>query len=396
MSNQQDAAKASELNNRGYELAEAGRWQEAIPYYQEALRHDPRHFHSLTNMGNALQALGRLSEALSYQDQALALEPENALAWANKAVILSGLNRRPEAIRCYERSLASDPLNKMTWFNKGVALFRLGNPSDAIRCLDHILENIDSRMKNALGAKAEILKAQGRTGEAAACMERMREIDAEGEPFSFGPTPVRITLFGTEVDPRKFLRGFEAAIRKRTGLPQITVDMTPPESIFAAGSVDYSIERGYRVHLPPVTLASEPGAVENEIIALIQNHAREKGVRPVPPPIPRTEVSVQRDLNFDTRANDYDALAHDGGYLLVFYRENHSHRAVLLRHVPAIGFVRYCFRSKYDYQELKRDAAAHCSAFLDLSYLDGQDMTEDTLRMFLREHGLYGWGSEEL
>lgn len=33
--------KASEFNNQGYELAEAGHWQEAIDCYQEALRLNP-------------------------------------------------------------------------------------------------------------------------------------------------------------------------------------------------------------------------------------------------------------------------------------------------------------------------------------------------------------------
>lgn len=229
MTNQErNEAEASELNHRGYELAEAGRWEEAVAFYQEALRLNPRNLHSLTNMGNALQALGHLSEALTYQDKALAAGPDNALAWANKAVILSGLNRRAEAIHCYDRSLELDPSNKVTWFNKGVALFLIGKESEAIQCLDHILENIDSRMKNALGAKAEILKADGRTNEAAKCLERMKEIDAEGEPFSFASAQVSINLFGSEVDARKMLRGFEAVLRQRSGLPQIAADFMPP------------------------------------------------------------------------------------------------------------------------------------------------------------------------
>lgn len=98
-----------------------------------------------------------------YQDKALAIDPNNALAWVNKAVVLSGLNRRSDAILCYDHSLENDPSNKVTWFNKGVALFLTGKMTEAIQCLDYILENLDCRMKNALGAKAEILQAQGRT-----------------------------------------------------------------------------------------------------------------------------------------------------------------------------------------------------------------------------------------
>ncbi len=389
--------KASDLNNQGYELAETGRWQEAIPYYQEALRLNPRNIHSLTNMGNALRALGRLSEALTYQDKALAVDPDNALAWANKAAVLSGLDRRPEAIRCYDRSLKIDPSNKVTWFNKGVALFLLGKKSGAIQCLDYILENLDSRMKNALGAKAEILEADGRMNEAAECWERMKEIDAEGEPFSFASSPwPRISVSGVEVDARKMLRGFEATLRQRTGLPQIDTSFFPTGSVSEATSVVYSSSHGYRIHLQLNTLlGSDSSNMVDEIVAFIQDHARKMEIRPVPPPIPGTEANIQGDLDFDVRANYYDALAHDGGCMLVFYREKQGDKGGLLRHVPPFGIAHYRFLRKSDYNQLMLDAAEHCSAFLDLSYLEGEDMNEDTLRMFLREHDLYGWSSKK-
>ena len=68
---------------------------------------------------------------------------------------------------------------------------------------------------------------------------------------------------------------------------------------------------------------------------------------------------------------------------------------MLLRHVQPIGVVHYHFLRKADYRQLLKDAAQHCSAFLDLSYLEGTDMNEDTLRTFLREHDLYSWGSKK-
>jgi len=388
--------RASELNNRGYELAESGHWQEAISLYQEALRLNPRNVNSLTNMGNAMQALGRIDEALVYQDKALTVDPDNPLAWANKGVILSGLDRRPEAISCYERSIEIDPHNKVSWFNKGVALFLIGKKSEALECLDYILENIDSRMKNVLGAKAEILKTENRTNEAAKCLERMKEIESEGEPFSFASVKVNMNLFGKEVDTSKMLRGFEAMIRQRTGLPQITADFMPSGKTFEPTSVEYSNSRGYRIYLQAFSLlGNDADKTENDIVTFIQNHARKFEVHPTPPPIPSTEMSVQDNINFDTNANYYDALAHDGGCLIAFYREKQGGNAVLLRHVPPIGIVHYRFLYKSDYNQLLRDAAEHCSTFLDISYLEGEDMSKDTLRMFLREHDLYGWNSKE-
>jgi tetratricopeptide (TPR) repeat protein len=346
-------------------------------------------------MGNAMQALGRLSEALAYQEKSLAADSNNALAWANKAVTLSGLNRRPEAISCYDRSLALDAGNKITWFNKGVALLRLGKHSEAIQCLDHILENLDPRMKNALGAKSEILNAAGRTEEAAKCIERMKEIDAEGEPFSFASVRVKVDLFGDEVDTRQVLRGIETHIRQRTGLSQVAADFQPSGKLLEPTNVTYSDQRGYRITLQLSVFSGELDKEVEHVVEIIQNHARKTGVRSSPPPIPGTETNVHPDLNFDTHSNHYEALAHDGGFFVAFYREKQGNRGVLQRHVSPLGFVHYRFSRIADYKQLLRDAAEHCSAFLDLSYLDGEDMNQDTLRVFLSEHKLYGWGSKE-
>jgi hypothetical protein len=251
-------------------------------------------------------------------------------------------------------------------------------------------------MKNALGAKAEILKTEGHTNEAAKCLERMNQIEAEGEPFSFASVQISVNLFGSEVDTRRVLRGFEAVIRERTGLPQIAADFMPPGRTFEPTSVEYSSNHGYRVYLQfGDFLGGDKGKMENEIVAFVQNHASKMGIRPTPPPIPGTEARIESELNFDARANYYDALAHDGGCVLAFYREKQGDRGVLLRHIPPIGFVHYRFLRRADYRQLLRDAAEHCSAFLDLSYLEGEDMSEDTLRAFLREHDLYGWDSKE-
>ena len=397
MTNQEsNEEKSSELNRQGYELAEAGRWQESITYYQEALHHDPRNVYALTNMGNAMLSLGRLTEALTYQDKALAVDPDNALAWANKAVILSSLNRRSDAIHCYERSIEKDPCNKVTWFNKGVALFLLGKKLEAIQSFDYILENIDARMKNAIRAKADILNEEGYPNEAAKCLERMKQIDAEGEPFSFASVQLDVNFFGKKVDGRKVLRGFEAALRKRTGLPQITAYFMPSERAFEPMQLEYSSNHGYRVYLQVGSFFSgDANNAENEIVELIQNHARKFGIRPTPPPIPDTDTSVQQDINFDVLANHYDALAHDGGCLVAFYREKQGDKGWLLRHVPPLGFVHYRFLFKPDYKQLLRDSAKHCSDFLDLSYLDGEAISEKTLQTFLRENKLYGWETKE-
>lgn len=400
-----DEEKSSYLNNQGYDLAEEGRWAEAILYYQKALQLNSRNIHSLTNLGNALLELGRLDEALVFQEKALEVEPNSALAWANKAVTLARLNRRPEAILCYDRSLQIEPSNKITWFNKGSSLFFMGHNAEAIKCFDHILENMDPEMINALGAKSEVLQKLGQVEESAKCLNRIKEIESNRnlssgekskyEHFSFESTQITFNAFGEQLDGRKILRGFEAALRLSTGIHQISADFNSSGNIFESVNIEYTPDRGYYILLQPMGfMLSGRREAETYIVDFIKKHSKENDVHPLPPPIPRTSVSIEESMMFDSRLNRYEALAHDGGYLVTFYIKKATGLGVVSRHISPIGMVHYQFQYLLDYKTLLKDAAEHCSAFLDLSFLGSHDLSEETISVFLEEHQLYGRGKQ--
>ncbi|HEX7721752.1 MAG TPA: hypothetical protein VF397_06310 [Pyrinomonadaceae bacterium] len=212
--------------------------------------------------------------------------------------------------------------------------------------------------------------------------------------FTFANREIDINVNDEKINSRQLLRNLESVVREKTGIGQIAIDfggVDLPET-----TLSYDRETGYRLLLSPLeVLGGALQKTEAQMVEVISAHGAQHGVITAPPPIARTQTSIHAKLNFDTQANHYDSLAHDGGYVLAFYREKHSGDAVLLRHVPPLGFVHYSFFNKSDFEELQKDAAAHCSSFLDLSYLGEEDMSEDTLRIFLREHDLYGWGSKK-
>lgn len=387
-----DQIKASELNNRGYDLAESERWEEAIPYYEQAYAHDPKNVNVLTNLGNAMQALGKLDDALAWQEKALQVDSRNALAWANKAVILSRLGRREEAIGCYDRSLAIDPENRITWFSKGSALFLLGHNEEAIACFDHILQKIDYRMEQALGAKSEVLRAIGKTKEADQCIEELHALKTDGGRFSFGRTHQNLTIQGETIPVREMLAGFSSKLRERTGMPQITVYEAGSGIFGEPASFEYSNSFGYQVTLNLFTLLTTRGDIEGQLAAKIAQHAQANGIPPEPPPIPRTSTFVEKSLNFQPHHHNYKAIAADGKLLVVFYHDKETETPVVMRHLPPIGIVHYKFEKLHDFRALMKDAEQNCSAFLDLSFLGEDQLSQDTIRVFLREHKLYGFG----
>ena len=52
---------ADEAYNRGTDLLNSGRYREAIPYFDEAIRLNPRYADAYYNRGNAYRSLGNTS-----------------------------------------------------------------------------------------------------------------------------------------------------------------------------------------------------------------------------------------------------------------------------------------------------------------------------------------------
>jgi tetratricopeptide (TPR) repeat protein len=112
---------ATLANNTGAVLADAGRIDEAVPYFERGLRIreatlGPRHLAvagSVNNLANALHARGRDEEAVPLYERAVAIWHEHlgpdhvvlAGGWRNVAVTLDALERHEDALVARDRAL---------------------------------------------------------------------------------------------------------------------------------------------------------------------------------------------------------------------------------------------------------------------------------------------------
>jgi tetratricopeptide (TPR) repeat protein len=115
------------LNNKGNRLDDRGRYEEAISYYDKALKIDTRYFRALNNKGNSLNNLGRYEDALYCLDQALEIDPSYMKAWNNKGRSLVSLGRYEKAIYCFDQALEIDPSYEVALFNKANCLKIMGH-----------------------------------------------------------------------------------------------------------------------------------------------------------------------------------------------------------------------------------------------------------------------------
>ena len=132
-------AYAEVHNNLGNALCDAGRAQEAIGHFEQALRIKPGDATMHNNLANALRRLGKVDAAISQYEQALQLKPDYATAHNNLGIALCGLGRIQEAISHHKHALRIQPDSAEAHYNLGIALWHAGKTEEAIRHYEQAL-----------------------------------------------------------------------------------------------------------------------------------------------------------------------------------------------------------------------------------------------------------------
>lgn len=102
-----NARVATDLANRLYD---AGRYADAIPYYQQAFANDPKNVMVSTDLATSLFYVGRSDESLAQFDKSLAIDPTHAQTLFNLGIVRSqSKGDFAGAVKAWEKLLASNP-----------------------------------------------------------------------------------------------------------------------------------------------------------------------------------------------------------------------------------------------------------------------------------------------
>lgn len=152
-------------NNLANVLDREGRTEEAMPYYEAALRLNPDYPEGQINMGIALVDLGRYEEALPHYKKAIELSPTWADAYYDHGVALGKLRRFDEAIEQYAKAIDCRHDYMDARNNLGVALIDKGRLDDAISVFREALA-IEPEFPNLHNNLAVVLYYAGSYAEA--------------------------------------------------------------------------------------------------------------------------------------------------------------------------------------------------------------------------------------
>jgi tetratricopeptide (TPR) repeat protein len=90
--------------NKGRLLYDQGKFAEALPFFEDAVRRDNRNADAYYFAGASQVELSRFTDALVYLNTATTLQPTNAGAWVETGRAYEGVGKTREAIEAYARA----------------------------------------------------------------------------------------------------------------------------------------------------------------------------------------------------------------------------------------------------------------------------------------------------
>jgi tetratricopeptide (TPR) repeat protein len=146
-------------------LFELDRKEDAIKYYKELLKLQPKNHEALVNQGLALFNLDRYEEAKNSYEKALEIETCNHQVWNRYGNVLYELHKYEKAVDSYNKALYLKSDFYEALYNLGRALYKLGKNEEAIDSYKKALK-IQPDYQNASKELYRVLWDTGKYNEA--------------------------------------------------------------------------------------------------------------------------------------------------------------------------------------------------------------------------------------
>ena len=164
--------------NMAFAQNQAGRVDDAIASYEQAIRLDPGNAETENGVGDFLVTCEKIAQAIPHYRRALEIDPTLFGTRRNLGIALYKIGQPAEAVEQYQLALARKPDDSEMEANLGKALSDLGRQSESIAHLKRALE-IDSHNAEAENSLGLALAGSGRSGEGIAHLEKALKLDPE-------------------------------------------------------------------------------------------------------------------------------------------------------------------------------------------------------------------------
>lgn len=172
------------LNRRGQLKAEAGRDEEAISDFDDAIAADGTRWRAFHNRGVLLAQAGQFEKAFDDFNCAIEFKPDFAKAYSNRGALFVVAGNYKTAAEDYDQAIQLDPKLAIAHRGYARACHLMGDLDAAIRHYDCAVE-LNPKDAYAIASRADVLTDLGRFAEAASEYERAIKVDPKsGHAYS--------------------------------------------------------------------------------------------------------------------------------------------------------------------------------------------------------------------
>jgi tetratricopeptide (TPR) repeat protein len=107
------------------------RFNESFNAHQEAIRINPRNLYAYYGLGDTCRKQGRYEEAIKYFKEAIKLNPDDSRSYDGLALVYFDICNYDEAIRWYKEAMKRDPKNTNVYYGMGRVYEALGDYGEA-------------------------------------------------------------------------------------------------------------------------------------------------------------------------------------------------------------------------------------------------------------------------
>jgi tetratricopeptide (TPR) repeat protein len=177
------AAYANDLaawafNRRGQVKAEAGRDNEAMLDFEDAIRSKPDLWRAIHNRGVLEAQTGEFAKAFDDFNRTIELSPQFAKAYCNRAALFTVANDLPAAAKDYARAIELDPNLAVAHRGRARVCHLLGHLEQAINHYDAAVQ-LAPRDAYAISSRADLLTDLGRYEDAIAGYEEAIRLEPQ-------------------------------------------------------------------------------------------------------------------------------------------------------------------------------------------------------------------------